>query len=469
MLAYFSEVIKSFLQTVQYQNNPTEILESLAHKYGDTIFSENQKEFVFTSPKAIQTIFNASSEQLGYVQSSNLIKILLGSGSFILLPDNEHQFQRRLIQPYFYKESLESCGQTIIAAAHKTMSQFSNGKPFEVRSAMKEISIQVLAQAVFGLDHQSDRHKEFCRIVIELFNLFESPLFQIYSLAVVEEERMRLSLTNSLEFSRFPFLNILSFPPLLQQKILPWGIFQELQQKLDKLIYTEIAERRKAKHTTNLDIFSVLLATKDEAERTLSDSEIHDALMTLIYAGFETAAAALTWALYWIHYVPNVQKELTKEISSQNNVNPMLVARLPYLSAVCNETLRISPATDSIFTRTVKQPIEIDGHYLEPGTSLAVSIYLAHRRKIVYPEPNKFKPERFLERQYSPYEFLPFGGGPCRCLGASLAQYEMKLVIATIVKQFRLELIDPKPIRSKKHGVTMIPSEVVEMRITQSL
>ena len=465
------DIIKQFQsawETVHFLSNPTEKLDYLARRHGDTIFL-NPKAVIFANPNAVQTIFAASSDQLGYRQNSTLIKMLLGSCSFILLPENEHQFQRRLIQPYFYKESLENCGQSIVAATKRTMSQFNSGKPFAVRSAMKEISIQVLAQAVFGLELQSHRHKEFCQIVIELFNLFESPLFQIYSLAAVKEEEMRLSLTDSLEFSRFPFLNMLSFPPLFQQKFLPWGIFQELQQKLDKLIYTEIAERRKAKHTTNLDIFSVLLATKDETERTLSDSEIHDALMTLIYAGFETAAAALTWALYWIHYVPNVQKELAKEISLQNNVNPMFLARLPYLNAVCNETLRISPATDSIFTRTVKQPIEIDGHYLEPGTSLAVSIYLAHRREVVYPEPNKFMPERFLERQYSPYEFLPFGGGPCRCLGASLAQYEMKLVIATIVKQFRLELIDPKPIRSKKHGVTMIPSEVVEMRITQSL
>ena len=136
----------------------------------------------------------------------------------------------------------------------------------------------------------------------------------------------------------------------------------------------------------------------------------------------------------------------------------MAIARLSYLEAVCKETLRINPPALSTFNRTVKKPVEIEGYYLEPGTEIDVSIYLAHRRKSVYPEPEKFKPERFLERQFSTYEFLPFGGGQCRCLGASLAQYEMKLVLATIMSHFRLELIDPKSIKPKRHGIVMLPA-----------
>ncbi|MEM7757737.1 MAG: cytochrome P450 [Cyanobacteria bacterium P01_A01_bin.40] len=142
----------------------------------------------------------------------------------------------------------------------------------------------------------------------------------------------------------------------------------------------------------------------------------------------------------------------------------MTIVRLPYLGAICNETLRINPPAVSTFARTVKKPIEIDGYHLEPGTGIDVSIYLAHRRESVYPEPNEFKPERFLSGQFSPYEYLPFGGGQCRCLGASLAQYEMKLVLATIMSNFKLELIKPKLIKPKLHGIVMIPPEL-KMRV----
>ena len=138
-----------------------------------------------------------------------------------------------------------------------------------------------------------------------------------------------------------------------------------------------------------------------------------------------------------------------------------------YLEAVCYETLRINPPALSAFTRTVKKPIEIEGYYLEPGTEIDVSIYLAHRRESIYPEPDKFKPERFLERKFSSYEFLPFGGGQCRCLGASLALYEMKLVLATIMANFDLELINPRPIKPKRHGIVMLPSGL-KMNIIQS-
>ena len=194
----------------------------------------------------------------------------------------------------------------------------------------------------------------------------------------------------------------------------------------------------------------------------MTNEEIRQALLTLIFAGFETAAAASSWMLYWVHYIPTVKQRLADELNSSCDQlnNPLTMTRLPYLDAVYKETLRISPPAASAFARTIKKPLEIDGYYLEPGTEVSVSIYLAHRRKSVYPEPEKFKPERFLNRQYSTYEFLPFGGGQCRCIGASLAEYQMKLVLATIVFEFDLELIEPKPLKPRQHGIVMIPPKL---------
>ena len=201
----------------------------------------------------------------------------------------------------------------------------------------------------------------------------------------------------------------------------------------------------------------------------MTNEEIRNAIMTLIFAGFETAAAAMSWMLYWVHYVPKIRERLLEEfVFSIDNIDPMQVICLPYLGAVCNETLRITPPALSTFARIVKRNINIGGYNLEPDTEIDISIYLAHRRKSVYPEPSKFKPERFLQNQFSPYEYLPFGGGQCRCLGASLVQFEMKMVLATIITNFELEIVNPKPLKPKRYGIVVIPPKL-EMKVKSAV
>ncbi|HEY9836584.1 MAG TPA: cytochrome P450, partial [Vampirovibrionales bacterium] len=139
------------------------------------------------------------------------------------------------------------------------------------------------------------------------------------------------------------------------------------------------------------------------------------------------------------------------------------IFRLPYLTAVCQETLRIYPVAMLTFTRQVQAPVEIMGHSLEPGVNMMGSIYLTHRRQDLYPEPHLFKPERFLERQFSPYEYLPFGGGSRRCIGMALAQYEMKLVLATILSRTELALAEPEPVKPKRRGLLLATESGVRM------
>jgi cytochrome P450 len=133
---------------------------------------------------------------------------------------------------------------------------------------------------------------------------------------------------------------------------------------------------------------------------------------------------------------------------------------------VCQETLRLYPIALSAFPRLVKQPIDIAGYPLEPGTVIMPSIYLAHHRESVYPEPKQFRPERFLERQYSPYEYLPFGGGDRRCIGAAFALFEMKLVLYGIMSKFELSLVNSRPVRPIRRGITVAPSDHLSLRVT---
>ena len=145
----------------------------------------------------------------------------------------------------------------------------------------------------------------------------------------------------------------------------------------------------------------------------------------LMFAGHETTASALTWALYCVHQHPDVGEALCRELATLgNDAGPAAIARLPYLGAVCQETLRLYPGAVGV-PKALRAPLEIMGSRFEPGTQLVPCFYLTHRRADLYPEPTRFRPERFLERQYSPYEYLPFGAGPRRCIGMTFAQFEM--------------------------------------------
>ncbi|PHM06386.1 hypothetical protein CK516_33920 [Nostoc sp. 'Peltigera malacea cyanobiont' DB3992] len=189
--------------------------------------------------------------------------------------------------------------------------------------------------------------------------------------------------------------------------------------------------------------------------------------MTLILAGYDTTASAMSWGFYWIHQNPLVREKLLQELDTLgDSPDPMSIYQLPYLTAVCNETLRIYPVTMFSFPRVVQESVELLGHPLEPGTVLLPSIYLTHHREDLYPQPKQFKPERFIERQFSPYEFLPFGGGVRRCIGQALAQFEIKLVFATVLSRYDLALVDQRPEKPQRRGFNLAPSSGVKMVIT---
>lgn len=429
--------LPSLFQSLQMLLDPIESLDSWSKEYGDT-FRIGQEQtsdttVCFSTPEAIRTIFKAPSDTLGYSQKSRLVKSLLGDSSFIFLSESEHQRHRKLIIPNWHKENLITCGENIVSITKKIIGNLIIDSSFDVRQIMRKISLDVILEEVLGANDYLVR-EQIRQTIIDLFNTFDSPLLASYLFAASH------------------------LPLLLEQEIGIWAKVKHLQRKLNVLIDNEIAQRKYSKDHIKHDFLFLLINSRDENGELMNSEEIRQAVLTLIFAGFETAAASLSWMLYWVYYIPEVRGKLANELSLHlEQLNPLEIERLPYLSSVCNETLRITPPALSTFARSVKKPLLIDGYYLEPGTIIDVSIYLAHKREAIYPEPEKFKPERFLEKQFSPYEFLPFGGGQCRCLGASLALYEMKLVLATIVSNFNLELIDPKPLKPKRHGIVMIP------------
>ncbi len=208
-----------------------------------------------------------------------------------------------------------------------------------------------------------------------------------------------------------------------------------------------------------------MISAHDEAGQPMNKEEIRDELMTMLFGGHETTASTLAWEFYWLHYLPEVGQKFMAELNSlPDKTDYNAILKLPYLNAVVSETLRLNPVL-AFVGRQLTKSFELMGYTFEAGTSLFPSIYLTHQREDIYPEPKQFKPERFLERQFSPYEYLPFGGGNRRCLGYTFALFEMKLVLATILSQVELELLDNRPLKSVRRGITFTPADGVKMRV----
>ena len=335
---------------------------------------------------------------------------------------------------------MRAYGQLICDITEKVMSGLPLGQTFSARSAMQDISLRVIFEAVFGI-YEGERCDRLKLLIASMLELFQSPLT-----------------------SSFLFFTSL-------QKDLgpwsPWGHFLRQQQQIDHLLYSEIQERRRYPDPERADILSLLMSAHDEAGEPMTDVELRDELLTLLFAGHETTATAMAWSLYWVHHLPQVGNKLLAEIDSLgNSPDPMSLSRLPYLTAVCQETLRIYPVGMLTFPRVAQSSVELMGYKLEAGTVLVGCIYLTHQLEHLYPQPKQFRPERFLEHQFSPYEYLPFGGGSRRCIGAALAQLEMKLVLATILSHYQLRLADNRPVRPQRRGITLGPRGGVKMIVT---
>jgi cytochrome P450 len=338
------------------------------------------------------------------------------------------------MMPPFHGERMRSYGQLIAQITEEVISEWRVGQPFSVRESMQPISMRVILGAVFGLTG-GPRYQQLEKLLGTMLNEMSNPL----SVA------------------------LLYFPNLRQDlgPQSPWGNFLRRRQQIDQIIYDEIAERRTHPNAARHDILTLLMSARDEAGEAMTDVELRDELMTLLIAGHETTATALTWALYWIHKFPNVREQLLQELEELDEpFDSNALFSLPYLNAVYCETLRIYPVGMLTFPRVVRTPIEVMGHLLEPGTLLLGSIYLAHRREEVYPEPEQFKPERFLNRQFSPFEFLPFGGGSRRCIGMAFAQFEMKVALSKILSSVELALADTRPVKVVRRGLTSGSSPV---------
>ncbi|WP_204139724.1 cytochrome P450 [Halomicronema sp. CCY15110] len=430
-----------YAQLANWIFRPLDYMETNYRRYGDLFFARwGVLEWVFLNhPEAIKTVL---SQDMGAAisapgETNNILKPLLGEHSVILLSGHQHRQRRKLIMPPFHGERLKVYADLIRQITLEVMAELQRGQALQARQLIQKMTMRVILQAVFGL-HEGDR----CR-------------------------RLESLLAERLDMVSKPLASTVVFFPVLRKNYGSWSPgakIARLTAEIDELLYAEIRDRRASVDASHQDVLSLLIMAQDEAGQGLSDAELHDELMTLLVAGHETTATAIAWGLHWAHYQPNIRAKIRDEIAIAGaNDDAMALTKLPYLEAVCHETLRIYPVAMLTFARVAQQPLELMGHAIDPGTLLVGCIYLLHHREDLYPQPSEFRPERFLERQYSAFEFMPFGGGARRCIGYALAMYELKIILGTLLTHYDFELVSDRPAIPERRGVTLGMKNGVEM------
>jgi cytochrome P450 family 135 len=371
-----------------------------------------------TDPADVKTILTDSDHFVGGVVARRLVEPAVGSTSVLTTTGAAHMRQRKLLLPPMHEDLVERWFERIESIAEAELSRLPLDRPVPLRPALQRVTLDVMCRLVFGAEG-SDQLGELRRTLVRSLDPRLAPL--------------------------------LFFPTMLRRRgrLNPATKALDRREQLHRLIAGLIAERRRDPGLeARDDVLSLLICARDEEGGAFTDVELRDQLMTLLIAGHETTATGLTWAIERLSRTPRARDRLAASI---------LEGEDDYLDAAVKETLRIRPPIVNV-PRTTTEPVELGGHRIAPGTSVAAMLSLTHRRPDLWPAPLAFRPERFLEGKPLPYSFVPFGGGIRRCIGASLAMLEMRVVLRAAMRRFRLEAPEEPEERIRLYGPVLAPS-----------
>lgn len=397
------------------------------------------------TPEGARELFRAPMDLLE-PPLPNPIEPMVGAASLILARGERHRRERALLAPAFHRNRISAYANAIRDATLAELNGDRTGTPWrpgarvDARAAARALTLRVILAAVFGVDEPA-RRAEYTAATTAFLESFGSALF----------------LAPALRRDMFGLSG--------------WQRFAAARDRLDELIDAEVT-RRRASGSGGTDLLALLLDTRYEDGNAITDTDLREQLRTLLVAGHETTATALVWALYRLHREPAALARLRDELSGAGtDPDPAELMQLPYLDAVCQETLRLHPPVP-IVLRRLTGDFTLRGTPLAAGDTMGVSVHLLHTDPAVWPEPQRFRPERFLDRRYSPFEFAPFGGGHRRCIGATLADYELRIVLATVVTGVRMRLA-PRFARgatplSVPHTITVGPRRAITFDIVES-
>jgi cytochrome P450 len=416
-------------QTAKWIRSPLTLMTSAARDHGD-VFTLKIAPFdavvVVSRPDHVREVFAASPDDVHGGPANVMVRKLFGVGSLLLLDGKEHTRHRKLLMPPFHGERMTAYGEAMLDESLRVIDAMPTTGSFSLLPHLLDLTLEVILRTVFGASGQR------LRTLRALFG---------------------------------EVLELLLFPPLLVPALQrdlgswsPWGRYTRARAQVDRELVQEIRARRES-GTSDESVLSLLLAARDEAGAPMTEGEILDELFTLLAAGHETTAAALTWAVRWLSVSPAAVARLDDELASASEngrLSPERVQKLPFLEAVVKETLRLEPLLPLV-GRELSRPMRLFGWDLPRGVIVAPAVYLAHRRPETFPEPDAFRPERFLSQKPGPSEWFPFGGGARRCIGAAFSMFEMKIVLATLLTRRRPRLASWRAPKAVRRGITMTP------------
>jgi cytochrome P450 len=416
------------LQTLAFMFLGPRFLEACRRRYGNavTLGTLFDSRFVMLfDPELVKQLFQGSNAQLHAGEANALLGPILGERSVLLLDGAEHLRHRKMMLPPFHGRRMQAYADSMRDAADREIDSWPVGRPFALMPSMQSLTLNVILEAVFGYQPgpAEERLRQRLREMIE-------PIAQPRGLLVM-----------------FTLGRLGRASDATQR-------FEASRRAVDEILYAEIARRREDPDlATREDVFSMLLLTQDEHGARLTDREVRDELVTLLLAGHETTATGLAWAFdLLLHNQPVLARAREGDDA--------------YLDAVVKESLRIRPVIPGVGRVVSGEPFKLNGYTIPPGVEINPSIRMIHRRADLYPRPKEFRPERFLGasgRVPDTYTWVPFGGGTRRCLGASFALMEMRIVIQRVLERAQLRALDPKPEKVRFRGITMAPREGVRV------
>ncbi len=403
--------------------------EKLQAQYGDVfrLHFEPKPWNIVCHPDAIRQVFTASPKVLHAGEANAILGPPLGSHSLLLLDEDPHLRQRRLLLPTLHGDHLRAQREAMEHAAERQVHRMPPGRPFSLRPHAQAIALEVILDVVLGTRGQEEHDR------------IEAPLLRL------------------LEWIGAPRILLISAFLGPEHRVVK-RMFAPYVTPVDDALYRLIRERRDATDLEErTDILSMLLLARDEDGASMTDAELRDELVTLIVAGHETTATALAWAFERLTRDPARLAVLEAESHTDETV---------YAEAVAKEALRLRPVLNNVL-RVVKEPIEVGGFDIPVGEKVAPSIYLVHRNPEIYPDPGTFKPERWLDTKPGTYSWIPFGGGTRRCIGASFALTEMEVVLRAVTRSVHLEAVG-EPEGAVPRFITTSPSRGGEVRLGSS-
>lgn len=430
------------LQTWLWIRRPTDLLDLGSVECGDLFAIRTyfySRLIVVGGLEGIQRIFGSTYDQLDQRKGPAFGRFL-GENSLFVLDGSPHGQMRHAVMPTLGPNQTKGQLQQLASLVDGAIDTWPIGTRFSMQETMQELLLRSTLLMLLGAA-APERMTQLARVFASTYREFSNPLMVGY---LKQQE---------------------------QYQVGPWPRLLQLSSQARALLTAELSDRRARRTKEGTDVLSLLIQTIHPTKRELSTDEICDSLIALFMAGHHTTANALSWTFYELLRDPMILHRLQQEVRQVWGSSEMpteQVLSLPLLDATVREVLRLRPIFP-VTTRTLRQPMEIQGFSIPANSIVLPAIYLAQRNPQAFPEPHRFLPDRFLGLRQAPAEWMPFGGGVRRCVGSSPVLMQMKVILATILRRISMRRVSGPPAQMVRAFISNAPTGGVPVVVTERL